>query len=280
MPKLKDVHWFSYHDNIDRLNSLTLWQAIIYVLRHTKGLPDEEYRPYIEELNKLEEYSANDIVEGSDNSKIDPNVQFQFVGANGIGHYEVSDKKGKNESSLEHLSIPSAELDDELELLEFNRKNLTEQFAIPNLLYTILSSEVERAALGLPLMIQLPKKQIGNRWPLIRRTSLKAWQKAHSVSALRLQQAGKASQLKRKTADLTERLYLTIGLMGRLLKNPDQALGRRIAQGTISIDALSKLIHDRATNDHIECASVRTLTSYFNEGERACINQTRADHFK
>ncbi|MCP5313163.1 MAG: hypothetical protein H6955_06385 [Chromatiaceae bacterium] len=280
MPKLREVHWFSCLDDVDTLQSLTLWQAIVYILRHTKGLPDEAYWPYIEELHELEVASAGDIVADSNNRNIDPSVQFDLADGNGIEHFKVSDASGAPMPPLEDLAVPTPELDEFLELLELNRKNLTEQFAIPSVLFTILSAELARATMGLPIALQLKNKTLSYRWPLIRRTSLNEWQRANALTALHLQQAGEAMRAKRKTVDHTERLYLLIGIIGRLITQADDGFRKQVARGKFSVDALVKLVRDRAADDHIQCPGIRTLTTYFNDGERACIDQTLEDHAK
>lgn len=269
MPRFRDVHWFSCLDNIDQLQSLSLWQAVVYILKHVKDLPDEAYWPYIDELHKIEEDSANELLDECDTSGIESSKT-----SDGVTHLLVTDEA---KPYLDDLVFTCTELDDHLDLLESNRRYLTEQFAIPDLLYTILSADIARATLGLPIKLQLQKKNIANRWPLIRRTSLAEWQRANTLDALQLQKAGKSYHNRQIKPDQTERLYLTIGLIGRLLADPGRQFRQRVAKGSISVDALSNLIHDLATADHIDCPSIRTLTSYFNHGERECINQTRDD---
>lgn len=275
MTTLKDVHWFSYRDQINQLKSLTLWQAIVYVLLGTKGLDDEDYWPYIEALNHLEEESADEILDHSVDTSSDPTIQINLVDTDSVQRCLLS-RGDSDDIVYDNISLPTQTLRDDLALLDSNRIYVTEHFPIPNVLYTILSAEVDRALMGLPAQIQLQKKRVLDRWPLIRRTSLDAWQNAYSLSALRLQQAGKAITQKKPPADLTERLSLTIGILARLLLQGDDAIRRRIRHGHLNVGALAQLVFDRAEKDNIECPSVRTLTDYINNGEKACIHQTRS----
>ena len=62
MTTLQDIHWFTFGQDLGELKTLTIWQAIAYIMQNQEGL-EEDLEKYKKDFNAIELLEAADYLE-------------------------------------------------------------------------------------------------------------------------------------------------------------------------------------------------------------------------
>ena len=166
---LKDLGWFSFTSDLDKLKQLSIYQAIAYVLRKEADL-ESEVDEYEKNIHALELESAEEIYE----------------------HYgEATDDYAANTDvkELDHqeICIPETEISEDVNLLNANRIELIEHIGAPfSVIYTLLQAEIGRHESSSALLdIQKTEKEGVIGYSIDRKT-LDKWKSISTIKELGL----------------------------------------------------------------------------------------------
>lgn len=198
---LKDLGWFSFTSDLDKLKQLSIYQAIAYVLRKEADL-ESEVDEYEKNIHALELESAEEIYE----------------------HYgEATDDYAANTDvkELDHqeICIPETEISEDVNLLNANRIELIEHIGAPfSVIYTLLQAEIGRHESSSALLdIQKTEKEGVIGYSIDRKT-LDKWKSISTIKELGLLDPNMISKNKIRS-DKTENEKKTTGMLIHLLAN-------------------------------------------------------------
>lgn len=156
---LKELDWFSFNSDLNKLKHLSIFQAIAYILRNEENLIPlgDDYERLI---HKLEIDSADDI-----------------FGEYGETTDQYAAKKTVTLTSQEEYCIPESEIKEDLTILNENRFRATVSLGAPiSTIYTLLQSEIDKHTSNQKVTLEIEPIPIGgidNYY--FKRSKLKKW---------------------------------------------------------------------------------------------------------
>jgi hypothetical protein len=195
---LKDLGWFSFTSDLDKLTQLSIYQAIAYVLRKETDL-ESEVDEYERKLHHLEVESAEEIYEdygeATNNYPADTSVK---------------------EVDPQEICIPETEISSDVNLLNANRITLIDHIGAPfSVIYTLLQAEIDRHESNSALLIQKTEKEGVISYSIDRKT-LDKWKSLSTIKELGLLDPS-SLPLNRPRTDKAENEKKTMGMLIHLL---------------------------------------------------------------
>ena len=197
---LKDLGWFSFTSDLDKLRQLSIYQAIAYVLRKETALVSE-VDEYERKLHHLEVESAEEIYEdyGEATNNYSANT---FV----------------KETDYQEICIPDTEISSDVDLLNANRITLIDYMGGPiSVIYMLLQAEIGKHESKSSLSIQKTEKE-GVISYAIDRKALDKWKSISTIKELGLLGPSSLPRNRPRT-DKTENEKKTMGMLIHLLAN-------------------------------------------------------------
>jgi hypothetical protein len=198
---LKDLGWFSFTSELDKLTQLSVYQAIAYVLRKVTALVSE-VDEYEKNIHTLELESAEDIYEhygeATNNYSADTSVK---------------------EVDPQEICIPDTEISSDVNLLNTNRITVIDYMGGPiSVIYALLQAEIGKHESKSSLLdIQKTEKEGVISYSIDRKT-LDKWKSISTIKELGLLDPS-SLPLNRPRPDKTENEKKTMGMLIHLLAN-------------------------------------------------------------
>ena len=197
---LRNLGWFSFTSELDKLRQLSIYQAIAYVLRKETDL-ESEVDEYVKNMQKLEFESAEEIYdsynESTNNYSADTSVK---------------------EVDPQEICIPDTEISSDVDLLNANRITLIDYMAGPiSVIYMLLQAEIGKHESKSSLSIQKTEKEGVISYSIDRKT-LDRWKSISTIKDLGLLDPS-SLPINRPRNDKIENEKKTMGMLIHLLAN-------------------------------------------------------------
>ena len=198
---LRDLGWFSFTSDLDKLKQLSIYQAIAYVLRKEADLV-LEVDGYEKKMHALEVESADEI--------------YDFYGE-ATNNYSAN--TSMKEVDPQDICIPETKISSDVNLLNANRIDLIDYIGAPfSVIYTLLQAEIGRHESNSSLLdIQKIEKEDVISYSIDRKT-LDNWKSMSTIKELGLLDPNMIPKNKIRS-DKADNEKKTIGMLIHLLAN-------------------------------------------------------------
>ena len=306
MTTLQDIHGFTFTSELSELKTLTIWQAIAYIMQKQKGVK-EDLKKYKKDFDAIEFASIGDYLE-IDFHKNNPamihfdEVRSKLIESFQIDEYELegyiesfknwdvihslSDEEKdhiKDGMLLKYLEIQDNQISHYLTELNNNRYERLSCHPIAFVLYKVLVHEIDLENDSSELKLANDRLNFSSKSPeyfhheiLIKKNSLKNWKNISSLKDLGLFDTSKNAQARQVRSDLIDNHLKVIGMLMNELRKayPEIAKSDDPSSKKINISKLTKKLLDEAELAHIEFMGKTSLGEILGDAQKTLEGYT------